>query len=121
MKKKALWLILAIALASPLGAFAQTKANDQDATKSQSAKQFKMDGVVKSVDPKEHKLTVDHKDIPGFMAAMTMPYSAGKTEDLTKVAAGDHITADVVVTANDTHLENIKKVTSQASTPKDKQ
>ena len=37
-------------------------------------KHFKLEGTVKSVDAQNHKLVVDHKEIPGFMKAMTMPY-----------------------------------------------
>ena len=52
---------------------------------------------MKSVDTKDQKVEVEHSDIPGFMAAMTMTYSAGKKEDLKKVSSGDQIQADVVV------------------------
>ena len=71
------------------------------------------------MDTKQHKVVVQHGDIPGFMSAMTMPYNAGKQEDLTKVSAGDQIQADVVVSDSEAHLENIK-VTGHAK-PKDKQ
>jgi len=53
-------------------------------------------------------LVVQHGDIPGFMAAMTMPYHLGRSEDLQKITARDQVQADVVVKANDTHMENIK-------------
>ena len=60
----------------------------------------------------DHRLVVDQKEIPGFMAAMTMPYSVRKEEDLTKISPGDQI-ADVVVSEKQTHLEGVK-VTSHA-------
>jgi hypothetical protein len=64
---------------------------------------------------------VDHKEIPGFMKAMTMPYNVKKEEDLTKVSAGDRIAADVVVSAEEgRYLENVK-VTGHATEKKDKQ
>jgi Cu/Ag efflux protein CusF len=100
-------LMALVLLAAALGSAAQT--NNQQA----SVKHYKMQGTVKSVDNKDHKLTVQHGDIPGFMAAMTMAYPAGKTEDLSKVAPGDQIQADVSVSDSDIHLENIK-VTSHA-------
>jgi protein SCO1/2 len=75
---------------------------------SEQPKHYKLAGTVKSVDTKNHKLVVDHKEIPGFMGAMTMPYSVRKEEDLTKVSAGDQIAADVVVTDKDVHLEGVK-------------
>jgi Cu/Ag efflux protein CusF len=100
-------LVVLVMLAATLGSLAQT--NNQQA----NVKHYKMQGTVKSVDSKDHKLTVQHGDIPGFMAAMTMAYPAGKTEDLSKVAPGDQIQADVAVSDSDIHLENIK-VTSHA-------
>jgi Cu/Ag efflux protein CusF len=98
-------LIALVMLVTALGSLAQTK--DQQS----KAKHYKMQGTVQSVDTKDHKLTVQHGDIPGFMAAMTMAYPAGKTEDLTKVAPGDQIQADVAVNDSDIHLENIKVTT----------
>lgn len=78
-------------------------------------KHFKLEGTVKSVDAKNHRLVVDHKEIPGFMRAMTMPYNVKKEEDLTKVSAGDQIAADVVVSAEEgRYLENVK-VTGHAA------
>ena len=38
---------------------------------------------------------------------MTMTYSAGKSEDLAKLAPGDQIHADVVVNTDEMHLENL--------------
>ena len=98
--KLAIWLTMAIALFLPLVAATQTQT-----TKIQH---YKLVGTMKSVDTKDQKVEVDHKDIPGFMAAMTMTYSAGKKEDLKKVSSGDQIQADVVVGDGPTHLENIK-------------
>ena len=100
---------------------AQMQMGSQGTAKDQDAKvqRYKLTGTVKSVDTKGRKVVVDHKDIPGFMAAMTMPYNAGKDENITKLNPGDRITADVVVGSGDTHLENIKGLDSQGQ-PKDK-
>jgi Cu/Ag efflux protein CusF len=80
-----------------------------------TSKRYALDGVVKSIDVQQRTLIVQHGEIPGFMAAMTMSYSAGKTEDLAKIAAGDQIHADVVVNPDEMHLENIA-VTGQSKT-----
>jgi protein SCO1 len=84
-------------------------------------KHFKLEGTVKSVDAQNHKLVVDHKEIPGFMRAMTMPYNVKKEEDLTKVSAGDQIAADVVVSADEgRYLENVKVTGHAAERPTEK-
>jgi Cu/Ag efflux protein CusF len=85
-----------------------TAAADESATQKTTTKRFELSGIVKSVDSKQQKLVVQHGDIPGFMAAMTMPYNSGKQEDLTKVSVGDQIHADVVVNDSEMHLENIR-------------
>jgi Cu/Ag efflux protein CusF len=100
-------MVVLVTLVMALGSLAQTK--DQQS----KVKHYKMQGTVKSVDTKDRKLTVQHGDIPGFMAAMTMAYPAGKTEDISKIAPGDQIQADVAVSDSDMHLENIK-VTNHA-------
>ncbi|MBV9887189.1 MAG: copper-binding protein, partial [Acidobacteria bacterium] len=50
--------------------------------------------------PATRTLVVDHKDIPGFMGAMTMPYPVATSVDLSEVQGGDRIRARVVVHEN---------------------
>jgi len=63
---------------------------------------------------------VDGEEIPGFMAAMTMPYPVHDPKTLSALHPGDEISADVVVTADGAYLENIvvtKKAPSGAVRP----
>ncbi len=78
-------------------------------------------GEVVSVDKSSNTLVVDHEDIPGFMSAMTMPYTVKPTGKLDDINPGDTITADVVVQPSDHAywLENIV-VTGHAKTPPSK-
>ena len=68
-----------------------------------------MEGTVVSVDKAKQSVTVDHKEIPGFMAAMAMPYPVATvdTRMLDQLAAGDQITADVEVDDSGARLRNI--------------
>src|SRR5678815_2819873 len=68
---------------------------------------YKLEGKVVSIDKPQQRIVVDHKDIPGFMAAMAMPYPIVDAKYLDSVQPGDQITADVVVKDNAVHLENI--------------
>jgi Cu/Ag efflux protein CusF len=52
-------------------------------------------GKVEKVDAKAKTLTVNGENVPGWMAPMTMSYSVDKEDVLTKVKAGDTITAKV--------------------------
>ncbi len=54
------------------------------------------------------QLTVTHGAIPGFMAAMTMPYAVKDPRGFQEIQPGDLITADLVVAgANDYWLERL--------------
>ncbi len=53
------------------------------------------------------QLTVDGADIPGFMMAMTMPYSVKDAKILDPLSPEDEIKADLIVNDTDTYLENI--------------
>ena len=64
---------------------------------SKSERKYSFAGRVVSKRSDTHTLVVDHENIPGFMAAMTMPYPVAATIDLSTVKAGDLIQARVVV------------------------
>ena len=75
-------------------------------TRSQE-RRYRLEGTVVSIDKAQQRLVVDHKDIPGFMGAMTMPYPIAEPSDLDRLSPGDQITADVVVTPDRIQLQNI--------------
>lgn len=77
------------------------------APKKGNQKRYQLDGVVVSVDSKSDELTVGHRGIPGYMAAMTMPYRVEEPQVLDTLSRGDHIHADLVVEGERSHLENI--------------
>ena len=66
-------------------------------TQEPPAKMYKLHGKVISIDNLGHQLIIDHDEIPGFMGAMTMPYSVKDDAMLGQVAAGDEIEADLRV------------------------
>src|SRR5581483_9858701 len=70
-------------------------------------RRYRLEGTVVSIDKAQQRLVVDHKEIPGFMGAMTMPYPTADPADLDRVSPGDQITADVVVTPDHIQLKNI--------------
>lgn len=62
-----------------------------------SERHYTFEGRVVSKVAETRTLVVDHGNIPGFMAAMTMPYPVAASVDLSGVQAGDRITARMVV------------------------
>ena len=83
-------------------------------------KRYHLEGKVISTDKAQQQIVVDHKEIPGFMGAMAMPYPIADPKDVDRVAPGDQITADVVVTDKGVRLENVvvvKKGDGKAAAP----
>ena len=74
-------------------------------------KHYALQGQVLGKSGSEQQITVNHGEIPGFMAAMSMPYPVRAKSDFDKVQPGDKITADVVVDGGHRYwLEKVKVV-----------
>ncbi|HEY6902699.1 MAG TPA: SCO family protein [Candidatus Acidoferrales bacterium] len=83
------------------------------------AKRYHLVGTVISIDTAHGSANIDGQEVPGFMAAMAMPYPVHDSKALAALSPGDQITADIVVTDTDSYLENIvvtKKGTGPANT-----
>lgn len=116
-----LFLLIVIVLASIV-----ISACNKPSSNSSSAgpKRYPFTGRVISIDTKDQSALINGDNIPGFMDAMAMSYKIKPPSDLSKIAAGDSISAEVVVIegsdkdapASDYWLENIK-VTAHAKTP----
>ena len=68
----------------------------------------------KVTDVSKDRLTVEHGNVEGFMAAMTMPYKVDTPDVLAKVRKGDQIEATVY--ADDFTLYDVKVVPPGAAT-----
>jgi Cu/Ag efflux protein CusF len=84
-----------------------TGSSEAQAPAQPATKTYHLEGAVVSIDRQQKRVVVDGKDIPGFMAAMTMPYPVVDDQNLDRLKPGDQITADVVATSSDVHLDNI--------------
>ena len=79
---------------------------------------YQLTGQILVVKPETNEVLVKHEDIPGFMPAMTMPYTVKDPAILKDRAAGDLITATLVVATEGPHLSVITK-TGSAPLPED--
>src|SRR4029434_418908 len=72
-------------------------------------RRFTLNGQIETLDPPVKNLVVKHDEIKGFMPAMTMRYEMRDAKLLDGLAAGDLITATLVVETNGAYLTDIKK------------
>lgn len=83
------------------------------------AKVYHLHGKVLSIDQANSSLMIDGDEIPGFMGAMAMPYPVHSKDEMTKVVAGDEITADIIVPQGDgaPYIQNIVVVKKSNAAP----
>jgi len=72
-------------------------------------KEYQLKGQILDIRPATKEVLVQHEDIPGFMPAMTMPYSVKDESLLADKQPGDLITATLVVSETEAHLSQISK------------
>jgi len=72
-----------------------------------SGRTYTLTGQVIAIDSARREITIRHRDIPGFMSAMTMPFKVQNPALLEGRQAGDLITATLVVSKTESHLSSI--------------
>ncbi len=110
-------LALALGVVALAGCSKSTPQSAQQQTQQPTpappnAKVYHLHGKVLSIDEPNKSLMIDGDEIPGFMAAMAMPYPVRSKDDLAKVNPGDEITADIIVPQGDQspYIQNIRVV-----------
>jgi protein SCO1/2 len=91
-----------IALSSVL-AFASCAGKGSEGS---GGRRFDFKGKVVAVDRAKGEVTVEHEEVKGYMAAMTMDFPLRDADALKTVEAGDQIQATLVVTDDAAWLEN---------------
>src|SRR5258706_8755225 len=74
--------------------------------------EYRLQGQIISIAPDHKAPTIKHKDIKGFMSAMTMPYKVREANEYENLVPGDLINATLVIVSNDAYLKDVKKVGS---------
>jgi protein SCO1/2 len=75
-------------------------------------REFTVKGVVKKVEPENSRVIIAHEAIPGFMDAMTMPFRVKAPEILAAVQAGDSVSFRLSVTAEQSWIDNVVKISA---------
>jgi protein SCO1/2 len=78
-------------------------------------KRYDLKGKVVAVEPDKHLVTVEHKEIKGYMPAMTMPFTVRNEADLQILEPEALVTATLVVDGSHSWLEELV-ITKQSGT-----
>jgi protein SCO1/2 len=83
-----------------------------------NAKTYEMRGQILAVNRDKMEILIKHEEIPGLMAAMTMPWKVQTVNMLDNLGPGDLITSEVVVDNNQGVVTKITKLgTAKPDTP----
>ena len=70
------------------------------------AKRYELKGEIVSFNKAQQQVVIRHEEVPGFMEAMTMPFTFREDSAFDVMRAGDRIQATLVVDDERTRLEN---------------
>ncbi|MBS1819791.1 MAG: SCO family protein [Acidobacteria bacterium] len=79
-------------------------------SRSADHREYTLQGQVLSLQLERKEAIIRHEEIPGFMSAMTMPYSVLDAKEYQPLKPGDLITATLIVEPTRAYLEKVKKV-----------
>lgn len=71
---------------------------------------FDLKGVVVSVNYQQHRIIIDHEEIPDYMMAMTMPFKVKDTTILYRVQPGDTVHGTLAVSRSESWIERLAVV-----------
>lgn len=80
------------------------------ALNAQSVREFAVTGMVVRVDREQKTVTVSHQAIPGYMAAMTMPFEVKEATDLDGLEPGMVVAFTLKVDRSTSHVEGVRVV-----------
>jgi protein SCO1/2 len=76
-------------------------------SKPKEVRQYPIEGKVISVDPAKKEITLQHKDIPGYMKAMTMPFRVQDDWVLGVAQPGDELRGTLAVEPERAYIQGV--------------
>jgi protein SCO1/2 len=77
---------------------------------------FTVKGVIKNLQPDGKTVEIRHEEVPNYMPAMTMPFTAKNPSELKKLKPGDKVNFRMSVTEDDVWIDNINVMESAGLT-----
>jgi protein SCO1/2 len=88
------------------------KPLSSSAASSGSNQVFQVKGVVKELQSDGKTVVIRHEEVPNYMPAMTMPFTAKQPRELAGLNPGDQVEFRMTVTENDVWIDEIRKAES---------
>ncbi len=85
--------------------------------KAANEKRYDIEGTVVSVNAATSEVTIAHKEIPGYMDAMTMPYKVKQDWVLSKAKPGDILRGQLIVTDDSAAIDSISLTQGSPNAP----
>ena len=110
------WGFLSAVGLSLLGASCSRESERQSAASAQPTVTathptiYQVKGVVIEVKAAEKTVKIRHEEIPGYMAAMTMPFEVKDANELSELEAGDSVSFRMIVTDRDAWIDQIRRL-----------
>lgn len=67
-------------------------------------------GILRGINFADQSVTVEHEEVPDYMPAMTMPFDVKSMAEVQPLKVGDGMEFRLVVTDNNSWIENVKKI-----------
>jgi protein SCO1/2 len=98
-----------VALFTALNCRAQAPAATSTNTADAEPRVFQAQGIIQELDPDGKTVVIQHEAIPGYMAAMTMPFVDKNPTELVGLRHGDSITFRLNVTSTNGWIDHVTK------------
>ena len=73
-------------------------------------KKYKVTGIIKEINKDNHKLLIDHEEIPDFMVKMVMFFNLHNTVDINQFTVNDSVIFDLIIRDKDSYTLNYEKL-----------
>jgi len=93
------------------------KTANRDAAAKTDPEVYYVRGVVKGLELEEGTVMIDHEEIPGYMEAMTMPFTVADTNEFAGITTNDQVQFRLVVEPLKSWIDQVQKTgTAQSLT-----
>lgn len=75
-----------------------------------ASREYRVRGIVRGLLPDQKTVNIQHEEIPGFMAGMTMPFTLRNPKDYATLKVDDGISFRLTVTDKDSWIDELERI-----------